>query len=76
MTFLGIGISLGIDKVTVAMTFALFSSMSSVLTNYSGPVAIMMFSSGYVPSKKWFACGIVSAGTILAICISVAFFKL
>ena len=76
MTFLGIGISLGIDKVTVAMTFALFSAMSSVLTNYSGPVAIMMFSSGYVPSKKWFSCGIVTAVAILAMCISVAFVRI
>ena len=66
-TFLGIGISMGIDRIAVGMSLAVFSSMSSVLTNYSGPVAIMMSSTGYVSSKKWFACGASLAFFIIVI---------
>ncbi len=65
--FLGIGISLGLDKIAVAMTLGVFSSMSSVLTNYSGPVAIMMSSTGYVSPKKWFVTGLLSAVSIITI---------
>ena len=69
-SFLSIGMSLGIDKTVVAMTLAVFSSMSSILTHYSGPVAILMFSTGYVPPRKWFVNGITLALVIMCIWFS------
>lgn len=66
-SFLSIGMALGIDKIAVAMTLAVFSSMSSVLTNYSGPVAILMFSTGYTHPKKWLANGATFALSIICI---------
>lgn len=66
-SFLSIGLALGIDRITVAMTLAVFSSMSSILTHYSGPVAILMFSTGYTPPKKWFSNGAILAITIMCI---------
>jgi len=69
-SFLSIGMSFGIDKTIVAMTLAVFSSMSSILTHYSGPVAILMFSTGYVSPKKWFANGTTLALFIMCIWFS------
>ena len=69
-SFFSIGISLGIDKIIVSMTLAVFSSMSSILTHYSGPVAILMFSTGYVSPKKWFANGTTLALVIMCIWFS------
>ena len=69
-TFLSIGMSLGIDKMSVAMTLAVFSAMSSILTHYSGPVAILMFSTGYVSPKKWLANGTTLALVIMCIWFS------
>ena len=69
-SFLSIGISLGIDKMSVSMTLAVFSSMSSILTHYSGPVAILMFSTGYVSPKKWLANGTTLALVIMCIWFS------
>ena len=65
--FLATGLALGIDKIIVAMTLAAFSSMSDVIANYTCPVALTMFSSGYVTAKKWFMCGFIFA--ILSITI-------
>ena len=69
-SFLSIGMSLGIDKMSVSMTLAVFSSMSSILTHYSGPVAILMFSTGYVSPKKWLANGTTLALVIMCIWFS------
>ena len=65
--FLATGLALGIDKIIVAMTLAAFSSMSDVIANYTCPVALTMFSSGYVTAKKWVMCGFTFA--ILSITI-------
>ena len=65
--FLSTGIALGLNPIAYGMTLAAFSSLSDVLTNYSGPVAITMYSSGYVSAKKWLTCGIVHAIAILTI---------
>ncbi|MBQ2174747.1 MAG: DASS family sodium-coupled anion symporter [Alphaproteobacteria bacterium] len=69
-SFLSIGMSLGIDKMSVSMTLAVFSSMSSILTHYSGPVAILIFSTGYVSPKKWLANGTTLALVIMCIWFS------
>ena len=74
-SFLATGMALGIDKVTVAMTLAVFSSMSSILTNYAGPVALMMFSTGYVAPKKWFTCGAFLAVVAMFIWFSYVFLR-
>lgn len=71
--FLAIGIAIGIDKITIAMTLAVFSSISDVLTNYTCPVSLTMFSSGYVTAKKWFLCGIIVALLSMAIWFSYIF---
>lgn len=72
-SFLATGLGLGVDKLAVAMTLAVFSSMSSVLTNYAGPVALLMFSTGYSSSRKWALCGFVLALVIMAIWFSYIF---
>ncbi len=53
------GIALGIDKVQIIMTLAVFSSLSDMLAHYTCPVSIMMFSNGYVSAKKWMSIGII-----------------
>lgn len=68
--FLATGVALGVDKVVVVMTLAFFSSASDVLTNYTCPVAITMFSSGYISAKKWVFCGIITALLIMTIWFS------
>lgn len=72
--FLATGLALGIDKITIAMTLAAFSSMSDVIANYTCPVALTMFSSGYVTAKKWFICGFIFAILEIAIWFSYIFF--
>ena len=68
--FLATGVALGVDKIVVVMTLAFFSSASDVLTHYGCPVAITMFSSGYISAKKWVFCGIITALVIMAIWFS------
>lgn len=65
--FLTIGLNLGIDKVLVAMTLAAFSALSDVIANYTCPVALTMFSSGYVSARKYFTSGLVAAVFIISI---------
>jgi DASS family divalent anion:Na+ symporter len=65
--FLAISLALGIDRTVVAITLAVFSSISDVLTHYTGPVAITMFSTGYATTKKWLTCGFITAIVMLAI---------
>ena len=74
-SFLSIGIGLGIETLDVAMTLAVFSSISSILTNYSGPVAILMYSTGYVHSKKWFLNGIILAIVVMTIWFGCLFMR-
>jgi DASS family divalent anion:Na+ symporter len=69
-SFLVTGFGLGIDKIAVAMTLAVFSSMSNVLTHYTSPVSVLMFSSGYISTKRWASCGLVLAAFIMAIWLS------
>ena len=71
--FLATGLALDIDKIAVAMTLAVFSSMSSVLTNYSGPVAITMSSAGFVSPKKWSFCGFILSLLIMTVWLSYIF---
>lgn len=66
-SFVATGFSLGISQISVAMTMAVFSSMSNVLTHYTSPVSVLMFSSGYISTKKWASCGLVLATFVLAI---------
>ena len=72
--FLATGIALGIDKITVAMTLAVFSSMSDVLANYTCTVSLTMFSTGYITAKKWFLCGIIVAFISMIIWFTYIFF--
>jgi DASS family divalent anion:Na+ symporter len=65
-SFLVTGFSLGISQISVAMTMAVFSSMSNVLTHYTSPVSVLMFSSGYISTKKWASCGLILATFVLA----------
>lgn len=73
--FLTTGVALGLDKFTVAMTLAVFSSFSGILAHYSGPIALTMFSSGYISSKKWFLCGVILAVFELIVVFSYAMLK-
>ena len=57
--FLATGVALGIDKLQLVMTLAVFSSLSDVLSHYTCPSAITMFSAGYVSVKKWMSVGIL-----------------
>jgi DASS family divalent anion:Na+ symporter len=66
-SFLAISVALGIDKTTAAMTLAVFSSSSDVLTHYTSPVAMTMFSTGYVTTRKWLICGFATATAMIAI---------
>jgi len=65
--FLLTGIALGIDKIHLIMTLAVFSSFSDVLTHYSCPVSMTMFSAGYVSVKKWMTTGFIVACIIIPI---------
>ena len=74
-SFLSIGLGLGIETLDVAMTLAVFSSISSILTNYSGPVAILMYSTGYVHSKRWFLNGVILAVVVMCIWFGYLFIR-
>ena len=65
--FLATGLALGIDKIQLIMTLAVFSSFSDVLSHYTCPAAITMFSAGYVSVKKWVSVGIVMACIVMSI---------
>lgn len=71
--FLATGLALGADKTMVSMTLAAFSSLSDVIANYTCPVALTMFSLGYVTPKKWFICGLIFAAVELLIWFSYVF---
>lgn len=53
------GLALGIDKLPLVTTLAVFSAFSDMLAHYTCPVSILMFSNGYVSVKKWMAVGCV-----------------
>jgi DASS family divalent anion:Na+ symporter len=72
--FLLIGSSFEMDKLSIAMTLAVFSTMSDVLTNYNCPGALTIFSAGYITSKKWFYCGIIVALISMTVWFSYIFF--
>ena len=65
--FLTTGIALGIDKIILAITLASFSSASDVLASYTCPVALTMFSSGYLSLKRWIICGFIVAIIFLTV---------
>jgi DASS family divalent anion:Na+ symporter len=64
-SFLATGFSIGIDKTVVAMTLAAFSATSNILTHYTSPVSILLFSTGYISAKRWALCGIVMATFVM-----------
>ncbi|MDR0942356.1 MAG: anion permease [Holosporales bacterium] len=72
--FLATGLTLGVDKTTVAMTLAVFSALPDVLTHYTAPISILMFSSGYVSARKWASTGIALAVIIMLIWFSYVWF--
>ncbi|MDR3223988.1 MAG: anion permease [Holosporales bacterium] len=65
--FLATGLSLGMGGEVVSMTLAVFSSMSNVLTHYTSPVSILMFSSGYITAQKWATSGLILSAVILSV---------
>lgn len=70
--FLAISLSLGISPLYAAMTLALFSATSNVLTNYTSPVTIMIYSTDYTTSRKWISCGLVVAAFIIIVWHTIA----
>jgi DASS family divalent anion:Na+ symporter len=61
-SFLTIGIGLGLDKFTLAMTLALFSTLSNMVAHYTSPMIITLFNCGYSSIPKW-----IFSGTVMAI---------
>ena len=65
LPFLLTGLSFGLDKMELITTLSLFSTASSVISNYSGPVAIMMYNTGYTKASRWFLIGLVFSAVII-----------
>jgi DASS family divalent anion:Na+ symporter len=73
-SFFSIGIGLGLDKFTLAMTLGIFSSISCVVAHYASPMAISMFNLGYSSSTKWMISGLLTSVAAILIVLLFATF--
>ena len=67
LPFVTTGLALGIDKIQLIATLAVFSAFSDMLAHYTCPVSILMFTNGYVSVKKWMSIGIILSVIVIGI---------
>jgi DASS family divalent anion:Na+ symporter len=65
--FLSTGIAIGLSPLNLGMTLAFFSASSDVLAHYTCPVAITMFSTGYVTASQWLKTGLLVTALVVTI---------
>ncbi len=64
--FLGVGISVGVPPMLMALSLAFSSSLFASITHYGAGPAPILFGSGYVSLRKWWEIGaLVSVVNIL-----------
>lgn len=64
---LGVGVSVGVPPVLLAMTLGFMGSIYGTITHYGHGPAPIYFGSGYVELKTWWIIGFISGIMLLAI---------